>query len=184
MEPEVEYQVRRLRDFSFGLLLAVHPTVEQQRWGEFSERKLANTLARRGSDEWARWGRARKDEQDVATFFAACARAIRSAYWSAALSPKVDCVQVAGLRRTYEPMHIGRNFFRAELWTQLDRMIVEGLDKIDQELLGWMSKTKVPFTPSTCSETTSASEAGHLRGYQRTMLCGSSRASGSRRRGA
>lgn len=146
MEPEVEYQARRFRDYAFGMLLAIQPQVEHRRWGEFSENKLANTLARRGAQEWSRWGKARKDEQDVTTFFAACARAVRIAYWSAAQSPRVDCVQVAGLRRTFESMHIGRNFFRAQLWVELDRMIVEGVDRIDEELLGWMSTTK----PATC----------------------------------
>lgn len=168
MEPEVEAQSRALRDECLVIVARVRKVVEVRRWGEFSEQKLANTLAARARTEYLRWGRRWTIEPNPPFFFEACQRAILFAFDDAARSPKVDCVQVAGLRRTFEPMHIGRNFFRAQLWLELDRMIVEGLDRIDQELLGWMSKTKVPSTPFACSTTSSASEAGHLRGCRWT----------------
>lgn len=146
MQPEVEAQSRALRDECLVIVARVRKVVEVRRWGEFSEEKLANTLAARARTEYLRWGRKWTIEPNPPFFFEACQRAILFAFDDAAKSPKVDCVQAAALRRTYEPMTIGRNFFRARLWVELDAMLREGVDRIDEELLGWMSTTK----PATC----------------------------------
>ncbi len=159
MQPSVEAHVRALRECALGLVVKVHRIVEVRRWGEFSEQKLANTLASRARTEWCKWGRKWTTEPNPPFFFEACQRAMRFAFEEAAKSPKVDCVQAAGLRRTFEPMTIGRNFFRAQLWVELDRMLREGVDRIDEELLGWMSKTKpAPCWPRSASRSEHAAD--------------------------